>query len=129
MMKTIFSIVKELSYVPRKLQLMVSNLMTVKVIDLGDTLIKDLETHPNAYIIAEGSFYNALPTESITTKGILHWWKKIKALDIIPASENEKMKRVLKAGNSAGDFYLVNNIKWRCHSVALRARKSNYAAT
>lgn len=63
MMKNIFSIVPELFYVPKKLQLMVASMMRIRFIKQGETLISDTDTHPDAYVIAEGIFYNCLSTE------------------------------------------------------------------
>ena len=68
MMKNIFSIVPELLYVPKKLQFMVSSMMHVKNIKAGETIISDNESHPNAFVIAEGAFYSCLPTEIISSK-------------------------------------------------------------
>ena len=71
MIKNIYSLVAELFYVPKKLQFMVTSMMKIKSVRQGDILISDTDSHPDAFIIAEGIFYNCLSTEVISSKVII----------------------------------------------------------
>ncbi len=68
MMKNIYIIVKELFYIPKKLQLAVSSMMKVKSLQAGEYLINEEENHPDAFIIAQGTFYSYGVGESTSAR-------------------------------------------------------------
>lgn len=73
MLKNIYVIVKELFYVPKKLQLAVASMMHVKPIQAGEYLITESEKHPDAFIIAQGAFYSCAIGESSSVKVQYHY--------------------------------------------------------
>ena len=70
MLKNIYVIVKELFYVPKKLQLAVASMMHIKPIEAGEYLITESEKHPDAFIIAQGAFYSCTLGENPSIKVI-----------------------------------------------------------
>jgi hypothetical protein len=70
MLKNIYVIVKELFYVPKKLQLAVASMMRIKSVEAGEYLITESEKHPDAFIIAQGAFYSSTMGENPSIKVI-----------------------------------------------------------